>query len=387
MKRREIAVVTTGRADYGPLLPVVRSLMSTPRVRTRLIATGAHLSRRHGLTVRDIERDGLSRVLERVDLRLRGDSPTAIAAAMGRGVGAFADLFASRRPDLLVLLGDRYETLAAASAALPFTIPVAHIHGGELTEGAFDDAIRHAISKLSHLHFVSAPAHGRRLRALGEEPWRIIVSGAPGLDLVRAVPRLTASQLQRELGVPIGRKTLLVTFHPETLDPRASARHAAELLAAVDRIGAPVVVTAPNADPGREAVQRAIEAFLRHGRDRVLAANLGQQRYVSLLALVGAMVGNSSSGIIEAPSFRLPVVNVGDRQRGRLRARNVIDVRARRRDIERAIRRALSPRWRSRLAGLRNPYGMGSAGPRIARVLARTPIDARLLTKRFVDPS
>jgi UDP-hydrolysing UDP-N-acetyl-D-glucosamine 2-epimerase len=284
---------------------------------------------------------------------------------------------------MLVLLGDRYETLAAASAALPFNIPIAHIHGGALTEGATDDAIRHAISKMSHLHFVAARAYAQRLRRLGEERWRITVSGAPGLDAVRRLARMSPAELEGDLGVPIGSATLLVTYHPETLDPDRA--HVAELLAALDRIDAPIVITSPNADPGRGAIQRAIETFVRRGPDRVLVANLGQRRYLSLLAAVGAMVGNSSSGIIEAPSFHLPVVNIGGRQRGRLRARNVIDAPARRGDIERAIRRALSPRWRRSLRGLRNPYGDGSAPRRIAAVLARTPLDGRLLVKRFAD--
>jgi UDP-hydrolysing UDP-N-acetyl-D-glucosamine 2-epimerase len=382
---REIAVVTTGRADYGLLAPIVRALIDMPRVVVRLIATGAHLSRRFGLTVRQIEADGFGPILERVDLNLSDDSPKAIAAAIGRGTAGFGALFAKRRPDLLVLLGDRYETLSAASAALPFNLPIAHIHGGELTEGAIDDAIRHAISKMSHLHFVAARPYAQRLRRLGEEGWRITVSGAPGLDAVHDMERMSAAELERDLGVPIGRQTLLVTYHPETLAPGRAGADAAELLAALDRVGAPVVITSPNADPGRDPIQRAVEAFVRRAPDRVLVASLGQRRFLSLLAAVGAMVGNSSSGLIEAPSFRLPVVNIGDRQRGRLRARNVIDTAARRADIERAARRALSPRWRRSLRGLRNPYGDGSAAGRIVAVLARVPLDRRLLVKRFMD--
>jgi UDP-hydrolysing UDP-N-acetyl-D-glucosamine 2-epimerase len=235
---------------------------------------------------------------------------------------------------------------------------------------------------MSHLHFVAAAAYGRRLRQMGEEPWRITVSGAPGLDSITALRPLPGSRLEKELGVPVDRRTLLVTYHPETLG-RSDEQSVAELLAALDGTAAPMVFTMPNADTGRDAVSRSIANFVEGSPGRVWSHNLGHQRYLSVMARVGAMVGNSSSGIIEAPTFRLPVVNVGDRQRGRIRARNVIDVPPARRQIAAAIKRALDPRFRRSLASLKNPYGNGGASKRIARVLLSVPLDRKLLVKRF----
>jgi UDP-N-acetylglucosamine 2-epimerase (non-hydrolysing) len=324
-------------------------------------------------------------IAARIDMGIDGDSPATIAAATGRGVTGFAAEFARRRPDLLVVLGDRYEMLSAALAALPFALPVAHLHGGEVTEGAIDEQIRHAITKLSHLHFPAAEPYAARLRQMGEEPWRIHRCGAPGLDRLREGGSLSREEIERRLGRPLGRPTLLLTFHPETLAVADVPRQVEELTAALEKVEGEILVTAPGADTGYRTISAGLERLAGRRRLMLMASTLGDDVYTSLLREADVMIGNSSSGLIEAPSFGLPVVNVGDRQRGRLRAANVIDVPAAREAIAEAIRRALDPAFRRGLAGLVNPYGDGHAAPRIAAVLREVELGSRLTRKRFVD--
>jgi UDP-hydrolysing UDP-N-acetyl-D-glucosamine 2-epimerase len=377
---REIAVVTVARSDYGHLRPVLSGLAAAPDARLRLIVGGMHLSQTYGNTVDVIERDGWT-IAARVPMLGDADSPAAIAGAIGRGVSGFADAYAATRPDLLVVLGDRFEMLAAAAAALPFALPVAHIHGGEITMGAFDNQVRHAITKLSHVHLVAAEAHAAVVAGMGEERWRIHVVGAPGLDRIPATPRLSRAALAAELGLPPDDRWVLVTFHPVTLEYADTEGHAQELLAALDKIDAALIVTYPNADTASRVLIDGFEEFAR-SRPRVrLVRNLGDDRYLSLLEHAAAMVGNSSSGLIEAPSFGLPVVNIGSRQHGRLRGDNVIDVGYGRDEILRAVDRALAPGRRDRLRRSPNPYGDGRAAGRIVRVLREVPLDARLLQK------
>ena len=285
-----------------------------------------------------------------------------------------------------MVLGDRFEMLAAAVAALPFALPVAHIHGGEVTEGAMDNQIRHAISKLAHLHFVSAPVHADRLVRMDEEPWRIHMVGAPGLDRLQSTPPMTRKKLARQLGLPLADPWIIVTFHPVTLEHRDTGRHVEELVAALETVAGGVVVTYPNADTAHRTIIDALEGFARRCPHVRLVPSLGDRAYVSLLEHAAAMVGNSSSGLIEAPSFGLPVVNIGSRQRGRLRGANVIDVGYDRDEILRGIEAALAPGFRERLRDAPNPYGDGHAAPRIVEILRRVPLDARLIQKRSIDP-
>jgi UDP-hydrolysing UDP-N-acetyl-D-glucosamine 2-epimerase len=377
---RTIAVVTVARSDYGHLRPVLTGLAAASEVALRLIVGGMHLSPVFGETVRDIERDGWT-IASRVPMLDDADSPVGIARALGRGVAGFADAYGVVRPDLIVVFGDRFEMLAAASAALPFALPIAHIHGGEITTGAFDNQVRHAITKLSHLHLVAAPAHAAVVAAMGEEPWRIHVVGAPGLDRLGLTPRLSRASLAAELHLPVDEPWVLVTFHPVTLEFEETESHAEELLAALGKIDAALVITYPNADTSSRLLIERLEEFART-RERVrLVRNLGDERYLSLLEHAAVMVGNSSSGLIEAPSFGLPVVNVGSRQGGRLRGDNVIDVGYGRDEILRGVDRALAPGLRDRLRSRPNPYGDGHAAGRIVRVLRETPLDARLVRK------
>ena len=380
---KRIGVVTVSRSDYGHLRPVLEALRRAPDLELLLLVAGMHLASEFGLTVRDIEADGFP-ISARVEMLGGGDTPEAVAAATGRGVAGFGEAFARLRPDVVVVLGDRFEMLAAAVAALPFALPVAHIHGGEVSEGAMDNQIRHAITKLAHLHFASAEPHARRIAAMGEEPWRIHTVGAPGLDRLATTEPLPRAGLARELRLPEAGPWLLVTFHPVTLEYRDTAAHIDELLAALEKTDGFIVITYPNADTaGRLIIERIEEFAGRHPRRCRLAKSLGERLYLSLLRHADLMIGNSSSGLIEAPTFGLPVVNVGSRQRGRLRGANVIDVEPLREDILRGIEAAQALPFRVRARAAANPYGDGHAAPRIVEILRSVPIDVRLVQKRF----
>lgn len=381
---RTIAAVTVGRSDYGLYRPLFRRLVDTPAARLHIIAGGMHLSPAFGMTVRMIEADGFA-VAERVEMTAEDDAPVAIAESIGRGVIGFARVLARLRPDLMIVLGDRYEMYSAAVAAVPQTIPIAHIHGGELTEGAIDDALRHSMTKLSHLHFVATEEYARRVAQLGEEDWRITVSGAPGLDNVHTVPKVGVGTLERRYDLDLRSPFLLATLHPVTLAAGDTVHHVGELVAALDALMVPVVFTMPNADSGTRAITRGVEDFARHRPWVRIIDNLGTDDYFGLMAAAAAMIGNSSSGIIEAPSFELPVVNIGVRQRGRVRARNVIDVGYSRSEILAGLRQALEPGFRASLRGMQNPYGTGDAAARIASRLMEVPLDRRLIEKKFND--
>lgn len=382
---RRIGVVTVSRSDYGHLRPVLEGIRRAGDLELVLFVAGMHLEPDFGATVREIEADGFA-IAERIAMLERGDSPEAVAVSTGRGVEGFARAFARRRPDLLVVLGDRFEMLAAAVAALPFALPVAHIHGGEVSEGAMDNQIRHAITKLAHLHFASAEPHARRIAQMGEEAWRIHTVGGPGIDRIATAEALTREALARELDLPAEGPWLLVTFHPVTLEYRDTASHVDELLAALEKTDGTLVMTYPNADTsGRLIIDRLEEFAARYpGRCR-LARNLGERLYLALLRHADVMIGNSSSGLIEAPSFGLPAVNIGARQRGRLRGANVIDVEPARDEILRGIETAQTPAFRARARAAANPYGDGRAAPRIVEALRAVQLDARLVQKRFAD--
>ncbi|MCE9613246.1 MAG: UDP-N-acetylglucosamine 2-epimerase [Lentisphaerae bacterium] len=378
---RTIGVVTVARSDYGIYVPVLKHLQQTPALATWLFVTGAHLEARFGLTVREIEADGYP-IRERIPLHLDGDAPAAIATAMGRGVAGFAEALARSRPDVLLVLGDRFDMLPAAVAALPLRIPVAHLHGGEVTEGAMDESIRHAITKLSHLHFPSTSAYAQNLRQLGEEPWRITLSGAPSLDNVVGLPRLTPGVLADRIGMPV-ESPLLVTYHPATLQRESSAQQIAEVIRGLEAWPGQIVFTGVNMDPGNRAIHAAMAGFAARRPNTRYVENLGSAAYFSLMAVASAMVGNSSSGIIEAASFRLPVVDIGPRQQGRQHGANVLHAPCAAAEIAAAIRQAASPAFRASLGDLVNPYGDGHAAERIVERLRTVALDDTLLVKRF----
>jgi UDP-hydrolysing UDP-N-acetyl-D-glucosamine 2-epimerase len=382
---RTVGVVTVARSDYGIYRPVLRALAERGDVRPALFVGGMHLVERFGHTVDEIERDGYP-IVERVDFLEEGDSPGDVAAAIGRGVIGFAAAFERSRPDILLLLGDRFEMFSAGVAALPLALPLAHIHGGESTEGAVDEAIRHSLTKMSHLHFVSTDDYARRVVQLGEEPWRVHTTGAPALDSVATFRALPDDELAAR-GVELRGPTLLVTYHPVTLQRSENAAELDALLDAVGDSGLDAVFTFPNADAGHDAIVSRLSSMTNGDRRFTVLPNLGTDAYFTLMSRVAAMVGNSSSGIIEAASFELPVVDVGIRQRGRLRTQNVVSVVGGRTEIREAIQRAVDPAFRRSLEGLANPYGDGRASARIAEVVATTPLDDRLVVKHFYDRS
>jgi len=381
---RRIGVVTGNRSEYGILRPVLRGLAASAQVDLQLYVTGAHLSPTFGSTVEEIRTDGFCITAE-IDCTLAGDSPCATAKTMALAQLGLAQVYQRERPDLLLVLGDRYEILAAVVAATPFRIPVAHIHGGEVTEGAVDEGMRHAITKLSHLHFASTERYAQRLRQLGEEPWRITVSGAPGLDNLNGFEPRPRIDLEQKYGLPLTPPPLLVTYHATSDNHRQLDNELDVLFSALNASCQPVVFTYPNPDPGGRYVASRIREYVANRQDAWLVKSLGTRDYFSLMSDVAAMIGNSSSGIIEAASFHLPVVNIGNRQAGRVRGANVIDVPASQDAVTTAISRAQSPAFRDSLRGLTNPYGDGSATERIVTVLARTQLNDRLLTKRFCD--
>lgn len=381
---RNIGVVSVGRSDYGIYLPVLRRIQAEPDLELSLFVSGMHLSPEFGLTVRKIEADGFE-IVERVEMLISSDTPQGIAKSMGLGTVGFAQAYERHRPDILLVLGDRFEMHAAALAALPFKIPVAHIHGGEVTYGAIDDALRHSMTKLSHLHFVATQEYKNRVEQLGEEPWRITVSGAPGLDHVRSLQFLTSAELETRYNLRLDPTSLLVTFHPVTLEYEQVEQQVVELLAALDASTLPVVFTMPNADTGNSIVHQRIAEFSKTHANVWCLDNLGTQAYFSMMKYVAAMVGNSSSGIIEAASLELPVVNIGSRQSGRVRAANVIDVGYGRLEIQEAITKAVDSAFRAGLRGIQNPYGDGYAAERIVERLKSVDLDDRLLAKRFFD--
>ena len=381
---RTIGIVTGGRSDYGIYAPILRRIKTDSTLRLMLFVTGMHLAPKFGSTIKDIETDGFP-ITEQIDISLTSDTPEAIANSMGVGMIGFSQAYVRSRPEILLVLGDRFEMFAAAAAALPSKIPVAHIHGGELTYGAIDDAIRHAITKLAHLHFVATQEYARRVEQLGEEPWRVTVSGAPSLDNLHEMPSLTRTELERRLKFDLRQPPLLVTYHPVTLEYERTSWQIAELLSALHELSMPVVFTMPNADTANATIVAGIQGYVTSHSNSCLVANLGTQSYFEMMRLAAAMVGNSSSGIVEAPSFALPVVNIGIRQDGRFRAANVIDVACSKDSIVYGVRKALSSNFKAGLKGLPNPYGDGHAAERIVQRLKTQGLGDSLLIKRFAD--
>ncbi|MBN1122997.1 MAG: UDP-N-acetylglucosamine 2-epimerase (hydrolyzing) [Anaerolineae bacterium] len=381
---RTIGVVTTSRADYGIYRPLLRAIVEDPALELYLLVSGTHLSPEFGRTVEAIEAEGFE-IGDRIEMLLSSDTPEAIAKSTGLGMIGFAQSFARRQPDLLVVLGDRFEMFAAAAAAMPFVMPIAHLHGGESTEGLIDEPIRHSITKMSHLHFTATEAYARRVRQMGEEPWRVTVSGALSLDNLNQIDMLTPGQLEDRYSFDLSEPPLLVTFHPVTLEYAQTDQHIAALLSALDDSGKPVIFTYPNADTAGRRIIKAIDRYVDEHRTAWAVDNLGTQGYFSLMTHAAAMVGNSSSGIIEAASFKLPVVNIGNRQRGRVHDRNVIDVATTREAIRDGIKQAASDEFHAGLVDLVNPYGDGTAAEKIVSRLKSVELNDELLLKRFYD--
>ncbi len=368
---RRIAVFTGTRAEYGLLYWLLKDLQAHPDLELQLIAGAMHLSPEFGETSRQIEQDGF-RIDARVEMLLSSDSRVGMAKSLGLGTLGLADALDRLQPDLLVLLGDRFEVLAAAQTALVLGIPIAHLHGGEITEGACDDAFRHAITKMSNLHFVATETYRRRVIQMGEDPASVFNVGALGLDHLRRTPRMSLVELSDSLGFSLRAPFLIATYHPATQSEEDPADTFDAMLGALDRFSNhQLILTYPNADSGGRALIPRLEDHARRHPDRVFAIpSLGFRRYLSALAHASAVVGNSSSGIIEVPAFGIPTVDIGSRQRGRIAADSVLHCATDEESITAALRRALAPGFAATCKGMRNPYGQGNAAAAIIRIIA-----------------
>ena len=383
--KRTIAVITTSRADYSHLYWPLRDLSENENVDLKIIALGSHLSPEFGNTVQEIEKDRF-RIDSRIECLLSSDTDVGMAKTIGVATLSLADLFGKMRPDLLLLIADRYEMLAPAAVALALRIPIAHIEGGEVSEGAIDDAVRNALTKLSHIHFTSTPAARNRVIAMGEEEWRVHRAGAPSLDHLRRQLLLSRDELEKRLLLNLQTPTILVAYHPMTI-ARDTLQEVEALLTALGSLSEQILFCYPNADAGSRALIERTKTFIAsRGNGRVFT-NLDTVTYLSLLRQVDMLVGNSSSGIMESASLSMPTVNVGLRQQGRERPRNVLDAVADPNAILQAISRARTSEFRESLSGMINPYGEGRASETIVRVLTTVPLSQTLLMKGHPEHS
>ncbi len=381
---RKICIITGTRAEYGLLRWVMQGVKDDPELKLQIIATGMHLSPEFGLTYQAIEQDGFQ-IDRKVEMLTSSDTTIGIAKSMGLGMIGFADALHELEPDLIVVLGDRFEIFAAVSAALVARIPVAHLHGGETTEGAFDEALRHSITKMSHLHFVAAEPYRQRVIQLGEQPDRVFLVGGLGIDNIKRLQLLARDALEASLDFKLGRKSLLITFHPVTLETSTAADQMTELLAALaDLKDTQLLFTLPNADTDGRALIKMVEQFVAEHANARAYTSLGQLRYLSCVAQVDGVIGNSSSGLAEAPSFKKGTINIGDRQRGRLQANSVIDCEPNRESISAALAKLYSTDFQAHLCHVINPYGEGGASEKVVKIIKQYSNDC-IVKKTFYD--
>ncbi|MGE5581371.1 MAG: UDP-N-acetylglucosamine 2-epimerase [Bacillota bacterium] len=383
---KKIAVVTGSRAEYGLFYPLLKKIKASEEFYLDLIVTGMHLSPEFGLTYRQIEEDGFT-ITEKVEMLLSSDSEVGITKSIGLGVIGFADALARINPDCILILGDRFESFAAAVAATVGKIPIAHLYGGELTEGLLDEAIRHSITKMSQLHFVATEEYRRRVIQLGEEPGRVFNVGALGIDNIKNTALFTKEELEKALDFELTDKTIFVTFHPVTLETNTAAEQFQALLNAIDSFpDLRVIFTKPNADTNGRIIITLLEEYVRQNPQKAVAfSSLGHQKYLSTLKYVSTVVGNSSSGIIEVPSFGIPTVNIGDRQRGRVQAKSVINCLPIKENIVAGITKAFEPRFREECQRVHNPYGDGNTAERIINILKDQISKINNTKKTFYD--
>jgi GDP/UDP-N,N'-diacetylbacillosamine 2-epimerase (hydrolysing) len=381
---RKICVMTGTRAEYGLLRWVMEGIRNASGLELQVVTTGMHLSPEFGLTYREVEKDGFT-IDRKVEMLLSSDTSVGLAKSMGLGLIGFGEVFDQLRPDIVLVLGDRFETFAAVAAALVAKIPVAHLHGGEATEGAFDESLRHAITKMAHLHFVAAEEYRRRVIQLGEHPDQVFLVGGLGVDNIKNLKLLDRAALEVALEFKFGRRNLLVTFHPATLEDNASSLQMAELLAALEPLkDTHLIFTMPNADTGGRVLRAMIERFVADHANARAFTSLGQMLYLSCVRQMDGVIGNSSSGLTEVPSFGKGTINIGDRQRGRLKADSVIDCGPDRQSIASALSRLYSSEFQAGLKTIRNPYGEGGANEKVVKVLQECSLDG-ILMKSFYD--
>lgn len=382
---RKICIVTGSRAEYGLLCSLMHLIQDDPELILQVIATNMHLSPEFGLTYKEIEKDGF-RIDKKVEMLLSSDTANATTKSVGIATIGFADAYEDLKPDLLLVLGDRYEILAAVTAALFYKIPVAHLHGGEITEGAYDDAIRHAITKMSHLHFTSTEEYRNRVIQLGEEPNRVFNVGAIGIDNIKHLKLLSKHQLEENLNFKFGKKCVLVTFHPVTLENNTARDQIQNLLQALQSINdLQILFTLPNSDTDGRIIGQLIKQFVEENKNRsAVFASLGQLKYLSALQYVSAVVGNSSSGLLEVPSFNIPTLNIGNRQKGRLKPETIVDCEPTIEDLNEKLSLVLSSKFRDGCTNSFNPYQKKDTANKILSVIKHFNLD-KLIQKRFYN--
>lgn len=384
---RKICVVTGTRAEYGLLCRLMRLIQESPDTQLQVIATNMHLSPKYGNTYQEIEKDGFT-----IDCKIpiidenAEDNAVTTVKSMATALSGFADAYNTLNPDLVVVLGDRYEILAAATAALIERVPIAHLHGGEVTEGAYDDAIRHGITKMSHLHFTSTEEYRKRVIQLGEQPDRVFYVGAPGVENIKKIPLLSKEEVEESVNFKLDENTILVTYHPVTLGEHTAEKDIKEFIGALEeRKDLRVFFTMPNSDTGSQAIVDAINVFVANNGNRAVAyKSLGIKRYLSVMKYVGAVVGNSSSGLLEVPSFGIPTLNIGDRQKGRMAADSVYNCETDKKSILKGLDIIMSPAFKKKAAETHNPYEKDNTSEEIFKVLSTYPLE-ELKQKHFYD--
>jgi len=380
-KRKKIAIVTSTRAEYGLLYPIIKKMKADANFTTELVVTGTHLQKEFGDTYNLIERDGL-KIDAKIRTNLSGKNENSIAKGASITLTKFTEYFSQTRPDAVMILGDRYEILTVAMAAVISNIPVIHIHGGEISEGAKDDLFRHAITKLSSLHFTSCDTHRKRVIQMGEQPARVKVSGAPGIDNVKNLKLKTRQELEKEFDSTFGKTIFLVTFHPATMEKTDPSTQMNELLKSLNQFkDASIFISGSNADEGGDRIQKLIDGFVIQNKRVIYRNSFGQLNYLSLMKIADVVIGNSSSGIIEAPSLKTPTVDIGSRQKGRTAAKSVIHCKTNQREITSAITKALKIKKTSLF---KNPYDQGNSAEKIVNELRKTDLE-KLIPKIFYD--
>lgn len=380
---RRIAVVTGTRAEYGLLKNTLNKIKENKNLRLQLIVTGTHLSEEYGYTVKEIIDDGFE-IEDTIPILMKNSNKDCVAKEMGLLMIQISQTFERIKPDVLLILGDRYEIFAVASVAMVMNIPIAHISGGEITEGAIDEQIRHSITKMAHIHFPGAKAYAKNIIAMGEEPWRVFDVGDPGIENIKFTKLLSKEELKEQLKVEVDRDTLLITYHPVTLERELLPFQMENLIKALNEVNKQMIITYPNADNGGEYIIKKLEEFKKINSNVHLYKNLGALKYLSVMKLCGAVVGNSSSALVEAPYFKIPVVNIGNRQKGRMMAENIISCSNEYEDIIEAINMALTYEFKEKVKHIKSLYGEGNTSEEIVNILENIGINDKLLKKKLI---
>ena len=384
-KKRKVCVITGTRAEYGLLYWIMKDAQTSSRLELQIIVTGAHLSTEFGLTYKQIERDGFS-INKKVEMLLSSDSEIGVTKSMGLGIIGFADAFYELKPDIIMVLGDRFEIFSSVSAAMIARIPVAHLHGGEITEGVFDEAFRHSITKMSHLHFTATEEYRRRVIQLGEQSDRVFNVGATGVDSIKRLKLLSKKEFEQSINFQLGKKNLLITFHPVTLENATSKKQFTNLLTALDKLkDTNIVFTKSNADTDGRVINTLIDKYvLDNPINTVAFTSLGQLLYLSAMQFMDGVIGNSSSGLLEAPSFKIATVNVGDRQSGRIQAESVINCDPNSESIALSIKKIYTTSFQKKLLNTVNPYEQKNSSGKILQIIENINI-TNIIKKKFHD--